>query len=393
MTKFQELAPRLMRDLLSEPKFQFALDDAAAITGNAAYECAGFEKLQEIAPTVKGSKGGWGFFQWTGSRRTAFEAWCKRKGFAPDSYEANYSFLVRELLTSEAKTVQAVKAANGLDAKVKAFEAKYERAGVKAYAKRLDWAKKALAEYQKAAPAPAPKPAPAPIPKHVDPPPATSMWLARLLMWLGLMHKPAPPPVVPPGDGYSELVEQVQKRLQALNYPEVGLADGHMGKKTRDAIVAFASEQTPRLASTGEIDDALLAALAKAKPRAVAANRAQTTAKDLRDAGNQQAQALSGMGWLGNALGLGGILGGLNETGVFDSIKNAADTTTNTLSTIQAAVLSVIGVVQWIITHWWIFAILAGVWTVYKVTVAVLNLVVLFRQGILQRAAVRSPDV
>ena len=34
---------------------------------------------------------------------------------------------------------------------------------------------------------------------------------------------------------------------------------------------------------------------------------------------------------------------------------------------------------------------LAGLWTIYKVTVAVLNLVILFPQGVLQRPSV-APD-
>ena len=57
MSKFQEIAPRMMRDLLSESKFQFGLEDAAAIAGNFAYETGGFETMQEIKPVVAGVKG------------------------------------------------------------------------------------------------------------------------------------------------------------------------------------------------------------------------------------------------------------------------------------------------------------------------------------------------
>ena len=53
---------RLMAD------FDCTAEDAAAVFGNAGHESAGLEKLQEIRPTVPGSRGGWGWFQWTGDK-------------------------------------------------------------------------------------------------------------------------------------------------------------------------------------------------------------------------------------------------------------------------------------------------------------------------------------
>lgn len=68
-------------------------------------------------------------------------------------------------------------------------------------------------------------------------------------------------------------VEAVQKRLQALGYHEVGQVDGKMGPRTRGAILAFRDAEGLPLDPV--IDAALVTALAAAKPRAVAPDRAQ----------------------------------------------------------------------------------------------------------------------
>ena len=120
--------------------------DIAAIGGNGAHESDGFKTLQEIKPVVAGSRGGYGYFQWTGVRRRAFEAWAHKRGLPPDSYEANAGFLIYELRTSEKAALPRLRRAQGLEGKVKAFELGYERAGVKHYDSRLRWARKFLAE-------------------------------------------------------------------------------------------------------------------------------------------------------------------------------------------------------------------------------------------------------
>lgn len=152
---FRAKAPVYMRKLMAEP-FGFSVDDATAVFGNIGHECAGFTLMQEVKPTVPGSAGGYGWAQWTGPRRREFEAWCKRKGWAPASDEANYSFLIRELMTTEKGAVLAVKEAIGLRNKVEAFEQAYERAGVKHYDSRMKWAEIAHAAYFAAKPEAAP---------------------------------------------------------------------------------------------------------------------------------------------------------------------------------------------------------------------------------------------
>lgn len=144
-TLFRRTAPRYMRQFMAD--FAATKLDAAAVFGNAGHESAGFTALQEIKPTVAGSRGGWGWFQWTGPRRRAFEAYCKRNGKDPASHDANYAWLFVELKGDERRAIPALKAAKTLDDKVVAFERAFERAGIKHYDSRKRWARVALEAY------------------------------------------------------------------------------------------------------------------------------------------------------------------------------------------------------------------------------------------------------
>jgi len=154
MTKFERICqtymPRLINDL------GITVLDAAAVFGNGGHESGGFETLQESRPVVKGSRGGYGWFQWTGPRRRAFEAFCWVNGLKPWYDEANYRFLVAELMGTEKQALKALAAARTLDSKTVAFEAAYERAGVKHYPSRKAWALKALHAYEARQPSPRP---------------------------------------------------------------------------------------------------------------------------------------------------------------------------------------------------------------------------------------------
>lgn len=150
MSLFTDKAPGIMRLLMRD----FGLDDlsAAAIVGNLGHESGGFRFLQEKKPLIPGSKGGYGWAQWTGPRRRQYEAYCKRNNLDPASDKANYGFLFVELTGSEKAAIPAVKAAVGLAAKVKAFELKFERAGIKHYPSRNNYATQALKAYHAAEP-------------------------------------------------------------------------------------------------------------------------------------------------------------------------------------------------------------------------------------------------
>jgi len=144
---FDAKAPGVIAMLLGDfPEWR--ADDAIADVGNLGHECLGFTELEEINPTVKGSRGGFGWPQWTGPRRRAYEAYCKRNNLDPKSDKANYAYHFIELKGSERATIGKVARAQGLYAKVKAFELGYLRAGIKNYDSRDEWAMRAKAVYQ-----------------------------------------------------------------------------------------------------------------------------------------------------------------------------------------------------------------------------------------------------
>jgi len=153
-SKSSGIVARLLGD------FPIQHDVAFAIVGNGpGHESNGTTALQEIKPTVKGSRGGWGWFQWTGPRRKAFEAYCARNMLDPASDEANYAWLFIELKGSEAKALPRTAAASSLDDMVEAFELSYLRAGVKHYESRKIWARIARDEWERSGREPAPMPA------------------------------------------------------------------------------------------------------------------------------------------------------------------------------------------------------------------------------------------
>lgn len=146
MTLFTDKAPWIINLLKAD--FGLTTDDAVAIVANIGHESAGFRHFQEIKPTVPGSKGGFGWCQWTGPRRREFEAYCKRNKLDPFSDRANYGFLFVELKGTEKGALPAVRMAQGLEAKVAAFERKFERAGVINMPSRMKYAEAALAAWK-----------------------------------------------------------------------------------------------------------------------------------------------------------------------------------------------------------------------------------------------------
>lgn len=140
--RYKQWAPRMVTDLMKD----FDLKDfqAAGFTGNGGQESGGFESMQEKNPTVAGSRGGLGGFQWTGDRRVAFETWLKRKGWTAHQYDANYSFVYRELLGPEKRTLPALRATKTIEEATEVVMKVYERPGIPHLPDRIAWAKLAL---------------------------------------------------------------------------------------------------------------------------------------------------------------------------------------------------------------------------------------------------------
>lgn len=132
---------RLLGDLMRD--FNLTQDQAAGVVGNLAHETGGFKHMQEISPVVPGSRGGFGFAQWTGPRRKAFEAWSAENGLDPTSYEANYGFLQHELKnTPEGAVLGPLAQAQTADQAAQVFSNQFLRPGVPAMGSRQQFAQK-----------------------------------------------------------------------------------------------------------------------------------------------------------------------------------------------------------------------------------------------------------
>ena len=96
-------------------------------------------------------------------------------------------------------------------------------------------------------------------------------------------------------------VREVQTRLKALGYHEVGNIDGVIGPRTRAAILAFRDDTD--LARVPIIDVALSDALDRAAPRAVAPERAAGIPAESRIVTAANAQIGLGVMWAAGTLG------------------------------------------------------------------------------------------
>jgi hypothetical protein len=148
---FLAKAPDILAKLIAD----FGLKDfqAAGLLGNIGEECDGFREMQEKKPLIPGSKGGLGWAQWTGPRRTQFEAFCNSGGLSPFADAANYAFLKQELQSSQAMSLAALQKAASIGKAVRVFEATFERAraGLEHFDRRDQWADLALRSFRASA--------------------------------------------------------------------------------------------------------------------------------------------------------------------------------------------------------------------------------------------------
>lgn len=140
-TKSPTIMAKLMRDV-ALTKVQ-----GAAVLGNIGHECCGFLLMQEVHP--RGGKGGYGWCQWTGPRRTSFFEFCAANHLSVDSDEGNYTYLLHELRTTQAAALLQLKRHNDLTACVTVFEQYFERAGVPNIPDRVRYAQIAINAFNK----------------------------------------------------------------------------------------------------------------------------------------------------------------------------------------------------------------------------------------------------
>lgn len=164
---FARMAPPYMHEFIDA--FGLSVDDASAIFGNFGHESLGLTVWQEMGQPA--GKGGAGPAQHTATRRRDLEKYLSDHGYGLQSWEGAFDFIEHELAnTWEKRAIPAVKKAKTLYDKVVAFEKAYERAGVKHYDSRMDWALRAKAAYLAWLKGGSVSPAPAGSPPGTSPP-------------------------------------------------------------------------------------------------------------------------------------------------------------------------------------------------------------------------------
>lgn len=245
-SKVKTFGPRYAKDLGLQPHH------VAGLFGNFGVESAEFTARQEIKPTVKGSKGGIGWVQWTGmgtaakpGRRRQFETFAAAYDLKSEAGydEACYAFSVWELTHTESAALAALKRTTTVDSATLCVMTKYERPGIPHKERRL------------------------------------ALGRAALDVLGGAASKPAKVDIYD-GQPHDE-VSRVQSLLREKGYFEVGNVDGRWGPRAAGAV------GTARMdlgLPDGKIDDAFLVALLKAGQRPVSKARATATAEDLKAA-------------------------------------------------------------------------------------------------------------
>lgn len=128
MDKFEQkvrlYGERLQKDLSIDA------NQAAGIFGNLHVETGGFTLLQEKNPLVEGSRGGYGWMQWTGPRRKKYEAWAQANNLNIADDETNYRYLVKEIMTDEKASLTALRRTTSPESAAVSFCNKNLRPGI-----------------------------------------------------------------------------------------------------------------------------------------------------------------------------------------------------------------------------------------------------------------------
>jgi hypothetical protein len=196
----------VIRRLMADGRLGFEnVIHPAAIVGNLAGE-SGLTAIQEVSPMVPGSRGGFGWEQATGPRRVEFEAFAKAMGREVTDDEANYEFLVSELIGAEARALERLKVTTTLESAVYTFEVLFERpSSTSDVETRVRFAQQALNELGTG---------PAPVPATPTTPPQTPIGTPEALV---------------------EAIRMLQTILAIAGYFS-GPVDGKPGETLSDAI-------------------------------------------------------------------------------------------------------------------------------------------------------------
>lgn len=103
---------------------------AAGFAGNFEVESGFDPAVNEIAPLVPGSRGGFGLSQWTGPRRRQLEAFAQQDGRSLSDVDLQLDFLMHELGTTEKNAASAIMKAQTPQEAAKLVSEKFLRPGI-----------------------------------------------------------------------------------------------------------------------------------------------------------------------------------------------------------------------------------------------------------------------
>ncbi|MDE4176359.1 phage tail tip lysozyme [Phaeobacter sp. PT47_59] len=128
-----------MRDMIYQGLRARGLPDhiARGFLANFQVESGLNPGINEIAPLVPGSRGGFGLAQWTGPRRRQFEAFAGERGTRVDDLDTQLDFLMHELGTTEQSAAKSIFAAQTPEDATRAISEKFLRPGIPHLDRRL----------------------------------------------------------------------------------------------------------------------------------------------------------------------------------------------------------------------------------------------------------------
>ena len=139
---WDDLAPRAIASLARD--LQLTPQQAAGVIGQLGYESAGLQAINEMQPVVPGSRGGFGWAQWTGPRRQQFEQWAQQSGMDINSPDANYGFLLHELQGPEGAILEDLRKTPDAQTAGRLFTQRFLRPGIPNQDNRDGWVQRAV---------------------------------------------------------------------------------------------------------------------------------------------------------------------------------------------------------------------------------------------------------
>lgn len=115
---------------------------AQGIVANMIAESGLNPGINEAAPLVAGSRGGYGLNQWTGPRRRQYEAFAAERGVSPDDLNAQLDFTVYELQGPEKSAWEALQGAGDAETAARIYSERFLRPGIPHMDKRLSEARR-----------------------------------------------------------------------------------------------------------------------------------------------------------------------------------------------------------------------------------------------------------